>query len=162
MTKLTNLMTFSKPLTQLLLSLPSSSWNLSTQPSLGPLPHEQDSLIVLGRWTVNVIDTLTTLLDAKARTLLRPRSTMAANLFILNNLSEVEKRVRKDSLMASVVGSIASAEREQEGPGRRGSRGSSESGGGTVFSMPKAFEKAKRAGLDGTHNHFLSHLPWAT
>jgi hypothetical protein len=76
---------------------------------------------------------------------------MAANLFLLNNLSEVEKRVRGDRMMANVVGSIGVAEREREGS-KRGSRGSSGSGvgtGGTVFAMPKSFEKAKRAGLDG-------------
>ena len=156
MTKLTNLMTYSKPLTQLLLSLPSSSWN--QQPALGPLPHEQDPRIVLGRWITDVIDTLTTLLDAKARALLRPRSSMASNLFLLNNLSEVEKRVRKSSLMTSVVGSISAAERERDGVGKRGSRGSSGSGGVAVFTMPKAFEKAKRAGLDGTLNIVLLHL----
>jgi len=156
MTKLTNLMTYSKPLTQLLLSLPSSSWN--QQPALGPLPHEQDPRIVLGRWITDVIDTLTTLLDAKARALLRPRSSMASNLFLLNNLSEVEKRVRKSSLMTSVVGSISAAERERDGVGKRGSRGSSGSGGVAVFTMPKAFEKAKRAGLDGILNIVLLHL----
>jgi len=150
MTKLTNLMTYSEPLTQLLLSLPSSSWN--QQPTLGPLPHEQDPRIVLGRWTIDVIDTLTALLDAKARALLRPRSSMASNLFLLNNLSEVEKRVRKSSLMASVVGSISAAERERDVAGKRGSRGSSGSGATAVFTMPKGFEKAKRGGLDGTLN----------
>jgi hypothetical protein len=147
MTKLTNLIQYSRSLTQLLISLPSSSWNLSTQPSLGPLPHEQDARTVLGRWMLDVIDTLTTILDQKSRALLRPR--IASNLFILNNLSEVEKRVRKSSLMASVLGSIAGAEKEREGAAKRGSRGSSGSSGGTVFSMPKSFEKAKRAGLDG-------------
>lgn len=102
---------------------------------------------------MDVIDTLTSLLDTKAKAILRPRSPMAANLFVLNNLSEVEKRVRGDRMMANVVGSIGVAERERE-QSKRGSRGSSGSGVGSTssatFAMPKSFEKAKRAGLDGT------------
>jgi len=103
---------------------------------------------------MDVIDTLTAFLDTKAKTLLRGRSPMAANLFLLNNLSEVEKRVRSDRMMANVVGSIGIAERERE-QSKRASRGSSGSGAGaagnssTAFAMPKSFEKAKRAGLDG-------------
>jgi len=82
---------------------------------------------------------------------------MAANLFILNNLSEVEKRVRGERLLANVVGSIGVAEREREGSkrGSRGSSGSSAGIGGNVFAMPKSFEKAKRAGLDGTTHHLF-------
>jgi len=154
MTKLSSLMTYSKPLTQLLMSLPSGSWNRSSSlpnTALPPLNLDTDSRAILARWTTDVIDTLLSTLDIKAKALLRGRSPMAANLFLLNNLSEVEKRVRGDRMMANVVGSIGVAEREREGS-KRGSRGSSGSGvgtGGTVFAMPKSFEKAKRAGLDG-------------
>ena len=57
-------------------------------------------------------------------------------------------------MMANVVGSIGAAEREREQT-KRVSRGSSGSGvgstgGSSAFAMPKSFEKAKRAGLDGT------------
>ena len=71
---------------------------------------------------------------------------MAANLFMLNNLSEIEKRVRSDGILQNVIGSIGAAERERDTVGKRGSRGS---GSMTLFNMPKSFEKAKRAGLDG-------------
>ena len=88
---------------------------------------------------------------------------MAANLFMLNNLSEVERRVRGDSMMANVIGSIGAAEREREAS-KRASRGSSGSGAGmgsNAFAMPKSFDKAKRAGLDGKPlTHLLARWMW--
>src|SRR5271154_5174453 len=163
MTKLSSLMTYSKPLTQLLMSLPSGSWNRSSSlpnTALPPLNLDTDSRAILARWTADVIDTLLSTLDIKAKTLLRGRSPMAANLFLLNNLSEVEKRVRGDRMMANVVGSIGVAEREREGSkgGGGGSGGSGVTPGGTVFAMPKSFEKAKRAGLDGMNPLALATL----
>ena len=74
---------------------------------------------------------------------------MAANLFVLNNLSEIEKRIRKDGILQNVIGSIGSAEKGRDFVGKRGSRGSGGSNSMTLFSMPKSFDKAKRAGLDG-------------
>jgi len=158
MTKLSNLIQFSKPLTQLLTSLPSGSWNRS--PPANPVPGTQlpplnldssDSRAVLARWTMDVIETLVSVLETKARVLLRPKSGMAASLFVLNNLSEVEKRVRGDKMMMGIVAAVAAEERGREREGKRGSRVSSGSGVNQVgsFSMPKSFEKAKRAGLDG-------------
>jgi Exo70 exocyst complex subunit len=151
MTKLSNLMQFQKPLTQLLLSLPSGSWNRSTphNSTLPPLNLDVDSRAILARWTMDVIDTLVAILENKSKSLLRPKSTLAASLFILNNLSEIEKRVRADRSLQSVIGSIGTAEREKD-PSKRGSRGSNGSNSSVItFSMPKSFEKAKRAGLDG-------------
>jgi hypothetical protein len=155
MSKLSNLLQYSKPLTQLLMSLPSGSWmrqNSLPTSSLPPLNLDTDSRAILARWTMDVIDTLTQTLETKSKTLLRPKSPLAANLFILNNLSEVEKRVRADRMMQNVIGSIGVAERERD-TSKRASRSSSGSGPPIVsFSMPKSFEKAKRAGLDGMHN----------
>lgn len=149
MTKVTSLMAFSKPLVQLLMSIPTSSSQSST--TLPPLNLDTDSHAILARWTMEVIDTLTNILEAKAKIFLRPRSAMAANLFILNNLSDIEKRVRKNSILQSVIGSIGTAEKEKDSF-KRTSRGSSGGNlaGSNLFSMPRSFEKAKRAGLDGT------------
>ena len=98
---------------------------------------------------MDVVETLITVLESKAKTLLRPKSSLAASLFILNNLSEIEKRVRGDRMMQNVIGSIGAAEKERDAS-KRGSRGSTGSNPAvSVFSMPKSFEKAKRAGLDG-------------
>jgi hypothetical protein len=152
MTKLTSLMQYSRPLTQLLQSLPSGSWNRSSslQPTtLPPLNLDTDSRAVIARWTIGVIEQLTTLLETKSRSLLRPKSPMTANLFILNNLSEIEKRVRNDGILQNVIGSIGAAEKERDTVGKRGSRGSGGINGMNIFSMPKSFDKAKRAGLDG-------------
>jgi Exo70 exocyst complex subunit len=156
MTKLTNLMQFSKSLALLLASLPSGSWNrsstsVSTSSSLPPLnlDSDADSRAILGRWAMDLIDTLVGILEQKAKTQLRPRSSLAASLFILNNLSEIEKRVRADRVLQNVIGSLTSAEREKD-VSRRISRGSSGSNSSlTAFAMPRSFEKAKRAGLDG-------------
>jgi Exo70 exocyst complex subunit len=149
MTKLSNLMAFSNPLAQLLMSIPTSSSQSST--TLPPLNLETDSYVILARWTMDVIDSLTNILETKSKYFLRPRSAMAANLFMLNNLSEIEKRVRKNSILQSVIGSIGAAEKEKDAA-KRISRGSS--GGNpastNLFSMPKSFEKVKRTGLDGT------------
>lgn len=153
MTKLTILVQYSKPLTQLLMSLPSGSWNradsYTSAATLPQLNFETDSRAILARWTMDVIDTLVSVLEAKAKTLLRPKSAMATNLFMLNNLSEIEKRVRSDRMISTIVGSISAAEKEKEAAKRssRVSSGSSASLGS--FSMPKSFDKAKRAGLDG-------------
>jgi len=152
MTKLTSLMQYSKPLTQLLQSLPSGSWNRSSSlpaTTLPPLSLDTDPRAILARWTIDVIDQLTTLLETKSRSLLRPKSPMTAYLFILNNLSEIERRVRDDGILQNVIGSIGTAEKERDSVGRRGSRGSWGSNSMNLFSMPKSFDKAKRAGLDG-------------
>jgi len=99
---------------------------------------------------MDVIDQLASVLVTKSRSLLRPKSPMTANLFILNNLSEIEKRIRKDSMLQTVIGSIGATEKERDTVGKRGSRGSGENNNTmNLFSMPKSFEKAKRAGLDG-------------
>jgi hypothetical protein len=150
MIKLTSLMQYSKPLTQLLVSLPTGSWNRTNAlaATLPPLNIDTDTRSILARWTMDVIDTLVNALESKSKTILRPKSAMAANLFILNNLSEIEKRVRSDRIMQNVVGTIGAAEKERN-TSKRTSRGSSGSSTSTLFSMPKAFEKAKRAGLDG-------------
>jgi Exo70 exocyst complex subunit len=98
---------------------------------------------------MDVIDALTSVLESKSKTLLRPKSSLAASLFILNNLSEVEKRVRADRMLQNVIGSIGAAEKERD-QSKRGSRTSTGSNpAASAFSMPKSFEKAKRAGLDG-------------
>jgi Exo70 exocyst complex subunit len=110
------------------------------------LDSEPDIRGTLARWTIEVIDTLVNIIETKSRAILRPKSSMAANLFILNNLSEIEKRARNDRALSSVVGSVGAAEKEK---GRRTSRGSSGSSSTALFSMPKSFEKAKKAGLDG-------------
>src|SRR5579862_9672510 len=149
MTRLSSLLRYSVPLTQLLLSLPSGSWNRASTtpgPVLPQITSDADSRTVLGRWTIDVIETLVSVLEQKSRTQLRPRSPMAAHLFILNNLSEIEKRVRTDRTMQSIVGGITSVEKEQS---KRGSRSSSGSNHVQTFSMPKSFEKVKRGGLDG-------------
>lgn len=134
------------------MSLPSGSWNRSNslpQSTLPPLNLDTDSRAILARWAMDVIETLITVLESKSKTLLKPKSSLAASLFILNNLSEVEKRVRSDRMMQNVIGSIGAAEKERDA-NKRGSRGSTGSNpAGSVFSMPKSFEKAKRAGLDG-------------
>lgn len=109
---------------------------------------------------MDVIDTLISFLESKSRTLLRPKSAMAANLFILNNLSEIEKNVRQNSMMQNVIGSIGAAEKERDNLGKRASRSSVGSQLPTsLFSMPKSFEKAKRAGLDGKSPHSSFFLP---
>lgn len=151
MTKLTNLIQYSKPLTQLLQSLPSGSWNRSSslQTTLPPLDLDTDSRVILARWSIDVIEQLTTLLETKSRSLLRPKSPMAANLFMLNNLSEIEDRVRNDGMLQNVIGSIGAGEKGRDTVGKRGSRGSGGINGLNIFSMPKSFGKAKRAGLDG-------------
>jgi Exo70 exocyst complex subunit len=101
---------------------------------------------------MDVINTLITVLETKSKALLRPKSSLSASLFVLNNLSELEKRVRADRMMQNVIGSISVAERERD-QSKRSSRSSSGSGPASVsFSMPKSFEKAKRAGLDGTNS----------
>jgi hypothetical protein len=151
MTKLTSLMQYSKSLTQLLQSFPSGNWNRSSSlpaTTLPPLNLDNDSRAIIARWTLDVIEQLITILETKSRSLLRPKSSMAANLFILNNLSEIEKRIRKDAILQNVIGSIGAAEKERGFVGKRGSR---DSGGNftNLFSMPKSFDKAKRAGLDG-------------
>src|SRR5271169_3665229 len=151
--KLSSLMQFSKPLTQLLMSLPSGSWNRTNSGPTITLPTlnlDTDSRAILARWTMDVIDALITLLETKSRSILRPKSPMAANLFVLNNLSDIEKRVRRDQLMQNVIGSISTAEKEKDALGKRSSRGSTGSNlSSSLFSMPKSFEKAKRTGLDG-------------
>ena len=134
------------------MSLPAGKWNMQDPlppATIPPLNLDTDSRAILARWIMDVIDTLTSVLETKAKTLLRPKSAMAANLFILNNLSEIEKRVRSDRMMQNIIGSIGAAERERDAAKRtsRGSSGSNPSSGS--FSMPKSFEKAKRAGLDG-------------
>ena len=153
MTKLVNLMQFSTPLTQLLMSLPSGSWNRSSPLStttLPPLNLDTDSRAILARWTMDVIEALVSVLETKSRSLLKPKSPIGANLFLLNNLSEIEKSVRKDQMLQNVIGSIGAAEKERDNIGKRTSRGSIMSNvPNTSFSMPKTFEKAKRAGLDG-------------
>src|SRR5579859_1829853 len=153
MTRLANLVQYSKPLTQLLVSLPSGTWNRQTPLPTTTLPAlstlDPDARAILARWTMDVIDTLTSVLETKSKTLLRPKSSLAASLFILNNLSEVEKRVRADRMLQNIIGSIGAAEKERD-LSKRGSRSSSGSNpAGSAFSMPKSFEKAKRAGLDG-------------
>ena len=153
MTRLTNLIQYSRPLTQLLVSLPSGTWNRQTPlptSTLPPLNLDTDSRVVLARWTMDVIETLISVLESKSKTLLRPRSSLAASLFLLNNLSEMEKRVRMDRMLQNVIGSIGAAEKERDAS-KRGSRSSTGSNpaAASAFSMPKTFEKAKRAGLDG-------------
>jgi Exo70 exocyst complex subunit C-terminal len=135
MTKLGSLVTFRQPVTALLLSLPSSSWNRAA--------GSDDPSLVLSRWTTDVLSTLVTTLDTKSRSLLRPRSAFASNLFLLNNLSEAEKRVRADRTLQTVIGVLSATEKET----KRGSM--IEVAGQAGFVMPKAFEKVKRAGLDG-------------
>lgn len=151
--KLSSLMQFSKPLTQLLMSLPSGSWNRTNSGPTITLPAlsvDTDSRAILARWTMDVIDALITLLETKSRSILRPKSPMAASLFVLNNLSDIEKRVRRDQLMQNVIGSISTAEKEKDASVKRSSRGSTGSNlSSSLFSMPKSFEKAKRTGLDG-------------
>jgi len=158
MTRLASLIQYSRPLTQLLLSLPSGSWNRQDSLAISTLPPlnlDTDSRAILARWAMDVIDTLTSVLESKSKTLLRPKSSLAASLFILNNLSEVEKRIRADRMLQSVIGSISAAEKERDQT-KRGSRTSTGSNpAGTAFSMPKSFEKAKRAGLDGKNTHFV-------
>jgi hypothetical protein len=151
MTKITSLMQYSKPLIQLLQSLPSGSWNRSSslQTTLPPLSLDSDPRVILARWTLDIIEQLTTILETKSRSLLRPKSPMAANLFILNNLSEIETRVRNDGILQNVIGSIGAAERERDTIGKRGSRGSGGINDMNLFSMPKSFNKTKRSGLDG-------------
>ena len=63
MTKLTSLMQYSKPLTQLLQSLPSGSWNRSSslQTTLPPLNLDTDPRALIARWTMDVIEQLTTI-----------------------------------------------------------------------------------------------------
>jgi len=168
MTKLSGLMVYSKPLTQLLMSLPSGSWNRSNSlptSTLPPLNLDVDSRVVLAHWTMDVVDTLVITLDNKSKSLLRPKSNLTHSLFILNNLSEIEKRVRQDRMLANVIGSIGAAEKERDMQSKRSSnRSSSGSGSGSVgqgFSMPKSFEKVKRAGLDGYldgYKDVVSHL----
>jgi len=108
---------------------------------------DADTRTVLARWTINVLDTLVAVLDQKSKSLLRSKSAMAAHLFVLNNLSEIEKRVRNDRTMQSIIGSVTAVEREQN---KRGSRTSSGSNALQTFSMPRSFEKVKRSGLDGS------------
>ena len=99
---------------------------------------------------MDVIEALVSVLETKSRSLLKPKSPIGANLFLLNNLSEIEKSVRKDQMLQNVIGSIGAAEKERDNIGKRTSRGSIMSNvPNTSFSMPKTFEKAKRAGLDG-------------
>jgi hypothetical protein len=63
-------------------------------------------------------------------------------------------------MMQNVIGSISVAERERD-QSKRSSRSSSGSGPSSVsFSMPKSFEKAKRAGLDGIHKSLLVGFEW--
>lgn len=162
MTRLTNLIQYSKPLTQLLVSLPSGTWNRQNSlptSTLPPLSHlDTDSRAILARWTMDVIDALISVLETKSKTLLRPKSSLAASLFILNNLSEVEKRVRADRMLQNVIGSIGAAEKERD-LSKRGSRSSTGSNPASgAFSMPKSFEKAKRAGLDGTQPPWFSEF----
>ena len=166
MTKLSGLMVYSKPLTQLLMSLPSGSWNRSNSlptSTLPPLNLDVDSRVVLARWTMDVVDTLVITLENKSKSLLRPKSNLTHSLFILNNLSEIEKRVRQDRMLANVIGSIGAAEKERDMQNKRSSNRSS-SGSGTgqgTFSMPKNFEKVKRSGLDGYldgYKDVVSHL----
>jgi exocyst complex component 7 len=146
-------MQFSKPLTQLLISLPSGSWNRTNSGPTITLPAlnlDTDSRVILARWTMDVIEALITFLETKSRSILRPKSPMAANLFLLNNISDIEKRVRRDQMMQNVIGSISAAEKEKDALVKRSSRGSTGSNLSTsLFSMPKSFQKAKRAGLDG-------------
>ena len=53
-------------------------------------------------------------------------------------------------MMQNIIGSIGAAEKERD-LSKRGSRGSTGSNPAlNAFTMPKSFEKAKRAGLDGT------------
>jgi Exo70 exocyst complex subunit len=146
-------MQFSKPLTQLLMSLPSGSWNRTNSGSTITLPSlnlDADSQAILAKWTMDIIDTLIILLETKSRSILRPKSPMAANLFVLNNLSDIEKRVRRDQTMQNVIGSISTAEKEKEALVKRSSRGSTGSNlSASLFNMPKSFEKARRGALDG-------------
>jgi hypothetical protein len=155
MTRLTNLIQYSRPLTQLLVSLPSGTWNRQNSlptSTLPPLNLDSDSRAVLARWTIDVLETLISVLESKSKTLLRPKSSLAASLFILNNLSEVEKRVRQDRMLQNVIGSIGVAEKERDAS-KRGSRSSTGSNpAASAFSMPKSFERAKRAGLDGINS----------
>jgi hypothetical protein len=102
---------------------------------------------VLARWVIAVLDTLSSVLKSKSRTFLRPKSVLAENLFILNNLSEAEHLVRGDKRMQGIISCVTSLERENK-RSSRGSQGSANPVAAT-FSMPKTFEKAKRAGLDG-------------
>jgi hypothetical protein len=148
MTRLSNLLQHSSALSELLMSLPSGSWNRSTIPGTpgSAVTVDVDSRTILARWTIDVLDTLIVVLDQKSKAILRPKSAMASHLFILNNLSEVEKRVRNDRTMQTVIGSVTSTEKEQA---KRGSRLSSGSNALQMFSMPRSFEKVKRSGLDG-------------
>ena len=139
------------------MSLPSGSWNRSSSSLADPtvslpllnLNGDTDSRALLARWAMDVIDTLVGVLEIKAKTLLRPKSPLAASLFILNNVSEIEKRVKGDRILQNVIGSLTAAEREKDAA-KRGSRGSIGSNSSiNIFAMPKSFEKTKRAGLDG-------------
>jgi hypothetical protein len=107
------------------------------------IPNWKFEECAVALWTKEVLETLVSVLEFHSRYTLPSKSTIAENVFKLNNLNEVEKQVRSHHTLMSVVENILAIEKEQD------LQTSSEIPGTESFVMPRCLEQAKTTGLLG-------------
>ncbi|EFE40176.1 hypothetical protein TRV_05102 [Trichophyton verrucosum HKI 0517] len=92
MSSLSTLTAYSKPLASILTSLGDGNWKPSAVPNTAPLDVGPDSTTLLSHFILDMIDTLLSSLEARARAVHKSKATLGA--FIANNVHIVDRVIR--------------------------------------------------------------------
>ncbi|KAK2753127.1 exocyst complex component exo70 [Onygenales sp. PD_40] len=95
MSSLSTLTAYSKPLTSILTSLGDGNWRPSSKPNTTPLDVSPDSSTLLSHFILDMIETLISALDARARTFHRAKPVLGA--FLSNTMCIVDRHIRSSN-----------------------------------------------------------------
>ncbi|EEH35775.1 exocyst complex protein exo70 [Paracoccidioides lutzii Pb01] len=95
MSSLSTLTAYSKPLASILTSLGDGNWKPSSKFKITPLDVSPDSFTLLSHFILDMIETLLSALEARARVFHRPKPILGA--FLANVMCVVDRSIRNSS-----------------------------------------------------------------
>lgn len=109
MSSLSTLTAYSKPLASILTSLGDGNWKPSAVPNAAPLDVGPDSSTLLSHFILDMIETLLSSLEARARAVHKSKSTLG--VFIANNVHIVDRVIRSTPELSTCLSSPENASR---------------------------------------------------
>lgn len=109
MSSLSTLTAYSKPLASILTSLGDGNWKPSAVPNTAPLDVGPDSSTLLSHFILDMIDTLLSSLEARARVVHKSKATLGA--FIANNVHIVDRVIRSTPELSNCLSTPENASR---------------------------------------------------
>ena len=119
MTRMQTMTLYPQPLASIMASLGDSNWqsaaptdstSSTSLPSLQSFDVSADRSHLIARYIMDTIETLLTSLDAKARTILKPRSL--CGVFVANNVAVIDRMIRSSDLSTILASGTASTKVE--------------------------------------------------